>query len=78
MGWLRSKKELTINGDNYLENALNEALNYPNIKKDPQRISKIKSYISKYNREGIEFPAGSKGWKEFEQNSITQKKDNCS
>ena len=60
LGWLKSKKEAIINSDNCFQNALNDALNYQNIEKDPQRISKIKCYISKYNWEVIEFPAGSK------------------
>ena len=38
LGWLRSKKEAIINGDNCFQNSLNEALNYQNIEKDPQRI----------------------------------------
>ena len=49
LGWLRSKKEAIINGDNCFQNALNDALNYQNIETNPQRISKIKPYISKYN-----------------------------
>ena len=40
--WLRNKKEAVINGDNCFQNALNDALNYQNIKKDSQRTSKIK------------------------------------
>ena len=71
LGWLRSKKEAIINGDNCFQNALNDALNYQNIETNPQRISKIKPYISKYNWEGIEFPAGSKDSKKFEQNNKT-------
>ena len=72
LGWLRSKKEAIINGDNNFQNALDDALNYQNIEKDPQRISKLKPYINKYNWEGIEFPAGPKDWKKFEkkQNKI--------
>ena len=69
LGWLRSKKEAIINGNNCFQNALNDALNYQNIEKDPRRISKIKPYISKYNREGTEFLAGSKDQKKFEQNN---------
>ena len=66
-GWLKSKKEVIINVDNTFQNALNNALNYQNIERDPQRISKLKRYISKYNWEGIEFPVGSKDWKKLEQ-----------
>ena len=58
LGWLRSKNEAIINGDNDFQNTLNDALNYQNIERHPQRISKLKSYVNKYNWEGIEFPAG--------------------
>ena len=71
LGWLRGKKEAIINGDNDFQNALDDALNYQNIERDPQRISKIKPYINKYNWEGIEFLAGSKDWKKFERNNKT-------
>ena len=71
MGWLRSKKGAIINGDNNFQNALDDALNYQNIEKHPQRISKVMPYINKYNWEGIEFPAGPKDWKKFERNNKT-------
>ena len=71
LGWLRDKEEAIINGDNYFQNTMNNALNYQSIERDPQRISKIKKYISKYNWEEIEFPAGSKDGKKFEQNNKT-------
>ena len=71
LGWLRSKKEAIINGDNDFQNALDDALNYQTIEKDPQRISKLKPYINKYNWEGIEFPVGPKDWIKFERNNKT-------
>ena len=71
LGWLRSKKEAIINGDNDFQNALYDALNYQPIETDPQRISKLKPYVNKYNWEGIEFPAGQKDWTTFEQNNKT-------
>ena len=49
-----------FNGDNDFQNALDDALNYQTIETQPERISKLKSYINKYNWEGIDFPAGSK------------------
>ena len=58
--WFKNKKEAIINFDNCFQNALNDALNYQNIKKDPQRISKIKPYISQYNGKDIEFPSHQK------------------
>ena len=57
LGWLRSKKEAIINGNNDFQNALDDSLNYQNIERHPQRISKLRPYINKYNWEGIEFPA---------------------
>ena len=71
LGRSRSKKEAIIKGDNDFQNALDDALNYQNIETHTESISKIKPYISKYNWEGIESPAGSKGWKIFEQNIKT-------
>ena len=74
LGWLRGKKEVIINSNinnNDFQNALDDALNYQIIESYPQRISKLKAYINKYNWEGINFPAGSKEWQKFEQNNDT-------
>ena len=51
--WLRRKKEAIINDDNCFQNALIDAFEYQKIKKDPQKISKIKPYISQYNWKDI-------------------------
>ena len=69
--WLRSKKATIINNDNFFQNALKDALKYQNIENKPQRILKIKPYFSKYNWEGIEFPAGTEEWGKFEKNNKT-------
>ena len=71
LGSIRSKKESIINGDSNFQNALGDALNYQNIEKDPQRISRLKPYIDKYNWEGIEFLVGPKEWIKFERNNKT-------
>ena len=39
------------------------------LKKDPQRVSKIKPFIEKHNWENIDFPSTSKDWKKFECNN---------
>ena len=70
-GWLRAKKDAIINGDfdfNF-KDFLDDALNYQNIEIHPERISKLKPYINKYNWEGIDFPAGPKEWIKFEKNN---------
>ena len=40
-------------------------------RKDPQRITKIKPFINKYNWEGINFPSQKHDWKKFEKNNVT-------
>ena len=67
--WLGIKKEAIINGDNCFQNALNDALDYQRIKKDPQKILEIKPYISQYNWKDINFPSHKEDWKMFEQNN---------
>ena len=67
--WLRSKEESITSEDNCFQNALNDSIDYQRIKKDPQRISKLKSYINKYNWKDIKFPSNKKDWKNFEQNN---------
>ena len=47
--WLRGKKKSVTNEDNCFQNALDDALDYQRIKKDPQEILKLKPYINKYN-----------------------------
>ena len=67
--WLRSKKESIANGANWFQNALDDSLDYQRIKKDPQRISKLKPSIDKRNWKGIKFPSDKEDWKKFEQNN---------
>ena len=46
-------------------------LNYEDIKKDPQRITKINPFINKYSWEGINLPSEKDDWKKFEENNVT-------
>ena len=71
LGWLGVRKEAIINGDNTFQKALDDSLNYQKIETHLERISNIVRYIGKYNWEGLEFPAGPKDWKKFEQNNKT-------
>ena len=67
--WLKNKKTTInpkTNDGKCFQYALTVALNYKQIKKDRQRISKIKPFIDKYNWKEIDFPAHSKDWKKFE------------
>ena len=49
LGSLRGKKETIISGHKVFENTLDDALDYQNIERNPQRISKLKAYINRYN-----------------------------
>ena len=64
--WLKNKKA-TINpknnDNNCFQYALTAAVNYQNIEKNPQRILKIKSFISRYNWREIDFPSKQKDYK---------------
>ena len=68
-------KKATLNPKNKdnecFKYAITVVLNHEEIKKDPQRISKIKSFINKYNWKDIEFPSHPKDWKKIEQNDKT-------
>ena len=70
--WLKNKKA-TINtksrASKCFQYALTIALNYEQIKDHPERISKIKPFIDKYNWKEIGFPSHSKDWKKFESNN---------
>ena len=69
--WLKNKKA-TINpknnDNNCFQYALTVALNYQNIKKDTQRILKIKPFVNQYNQKEIDFPSEQKDWKKSELN----------
>ena len=47
------------------------ALNYEQIKRDSQRISKIKPFINQYNWKEIDFLSYKKDWKKFELNNTS-------
>ena len=46
-------------------------LNYEKIKRDPQRITKVKLFLNKYNWEGINYLSEKDDWKKFEENNVT-------
>ena len=45
-------------------------LNDEERKKDPQRITKIKHFINKYNWERINFPSEKDDWKKTDKNNV--------
>ena len=62
------KKKATVNPINkkdnkYFQYAVTVALNHEEIKKDLQRIKKIKPFINRYNCEGINIPSEKDDWR---------------
>ena len=73
---LLKNKRATINpkikkDDNCFQYALTVALNWERIVGNPQRVSKIKLFISQFEWKEIDFPSHSKDWRTFEQNNKT-------
>ena len=71
--WLKNKKP-TINqinkkDDNYFQHAITIALNYEEIGKNPERITKIKPLMNKFNWKDIDFTSHKNDWNEFEKNN---------
>ena len=70
--WILNKRA-TINPKNKdnkcFQYLITAALNHQNFGNHPERISNIKPFIDQYNWKGIDFPAGIKDWKKFEQNN---------
>ena len=70
--WLMDKN-CTVNQKNTdnkcFQYAATLALNFNDIDRNPQRISKIKPFINNYNWNDINFPAAKKDWNKFELNN---------
>ena len=70
--WIKDKKStINLKNNDYkcFQYAVTVALNRDKIKKDPQRVSKIKPFIDQYNWNYIDFPSTGKDWKKFELNN---------
>ena len=72
--WIK-KKNATINqkntNDKCFQYAATVALNYEEIKWNPERVSNIKPFINKYNWKGIYYPSKKDDWKTFTKNILT-------
>ena len=73
--WL-DKKKATKNPINKKDNecfqyTVTALLNYKEIKKDPQRLTKLKPFIDKYNWKGINCPSEKGDWKKIGKSNVT-------
>ena len=68
-------KKATINpksdNDKCLQYAVLIALNFEEIKKNPQKFSNTKPFINNYNWEKISYLSKIANWKRFEKNNLT-------
>ena len=62
------KKQQILSVKKIFQYTVTVTLNYKETKKDPQRVTKIKPFINKYNWEGINFPSEKDDWKKIEKN----------
>ena len=70
--WLKDKKcciNQKNNDNKCFQYATTPALNFNNIDRNPQRISKIKPFINNYKCNDINFPVTKKDWNRFEVNN---------
>ena len=51
--------------------AIKVALNLEKIGKNPERLTKIKPFINKYNWKGIKYPSENDDWIKFEKIDLT-------
>ena len=72
--WLKNKRA-TINlkniDNNCFQYVITAALDYDKIENHPERISNIRSFVTKCDWKNIDFLLRSKDWKKFEQNNKT-------
>ena len=47
------------------------ALNYEKTESDTEKVSSIKPFINKYNREGMNYPSKTDDWKTFDEKNQT-------
>ena len=70
--WLKNKKATVNpknNDDKCFQYAIAAALNYQNIKNNPERISNIQPFVEQYDWKEIDFASHKKDWKRFELNN---------
>ena len=63
------KKKVIINGDNYFQNAINDALNCVNIKNNIERILNTEPFSNQNNWEKSYFLSHQKDLKKFKENN---------
>ena len=74
LGWIKKKKATTNpkkQDGRCCQYAATVALKYGEIKRNPERVSKIKPFINKYNQDEIKYPSKIDVRKTFEKNNST-------
>ena len=73
--WIKTKKAtinpINKNDNKYFQYPGTIALNHKNLRKNPERILKIKLFIDKHNWEGVNYPSVKDDCKKIEKNNVT-------
>ena len=64
--WIKNKKAII----NTINKKDRKCFHYEEIKKDSQRITKIRPFVNKYNWEGINFSSEKDDWKKIEKSNL--------
>ena len=72
--WIKNRKATIIpiskKDNKYFQYTVTVVLNHEEIRKDQQRIAKIKAFIGKCNWKGINYPSEKDYWKKLEKNNL--------
>ena len=72
--WIKNKTAAinpSIKSNKYFQYDVTVTLNYKKIRKNPERITKIKPFINKYSWEGNNCLSEKDDWKKTEKNNST-------
>ena len=61
--WIKNNISINNKDNKYFLCTVTVASNHEQIKKDLQKITKIKIFIDKYNWEGLHYPSEKDDWK---------------
>ena len=70
--WIKKEKATTNpknEDDKFFQYGVTVALNYVEIKWNPEKVPSIKQFINNYNWEGINYPSKIDDWKTFDKNN---------
>ena len=75
LDWIKNKKAaiypVNRKDNKYFQYAVTVTLNYEEIENNPERTTKFKPFINKYNQNGTNYASQKEDWKKFQKNNAT-------